>query len=382
MTSAGRSSRSPNTLIRILCRWTRSSSPTFRKFSAKRCIRCWISSLGRRRFSVENAYTVRMRTPTSRHHSRTSSSLSRPFTWPSRTLPRPISRANRRFPSMMIAQVWVVAAGRTWWSSRRSYAWYAASLMIFEMSVGIDGFSRVGPTYLSIRGHVHREAPPVRSDAPAVVQSVRRTHPQTFKYRPQIGATSSFIRQRGLVALSMKLSEYQDLYRRLSTAEDIDFLAENFGLDKELLLVIYTQRIVRETTKKFYRVKAQARRLAFMWQNGESLLGIARKFEFPPILTALMVLEQRKISRKQFWKMINELDSVKDRRLRQELAEVNHADIVYSPEGSARQYARGRWGEAKLQTWLNARSLQYETEKERRSDYDKTPASLLHHAAT
>ena len=31
--------------------------------------------------------------------------------------------------------------------------------MIFEMSVGIDGFSRVGPTYLSIRGHLHREHP-------------------------------------------------------------------------------------------------------------------------------------------------------------------------------------------------------------------------------
>jgi len=176
----------------------------------------------------------------------------------------------------------------------------------------------------------------------------------------------------------MKLSEYQDLYRRLSTAEDIDFLAENFGHDKELLLVIYTQRIVRETTKKFYRVKAQARRLAFMWQNGASLLEIARKFEFPPILTALMVLEQRKISRKQFWKMINDLDSVKDRRLRQELADVNGADIVYSTQGSARQYARGRWGEAKLHTWLDARSLQYETEKDLRSKYDKTPDILLH----
>src|SRR2546427_10003185 len=176
----------------------------------------------------------------------------------------------------------------------------------------------------------------------------------------------------------MKLSEYQDLYRRLSTSEAMDFLAENFGLDKELLLVIYTQRIVRETTKKFYRVKAQARRLAFMWQNGESLLGIARKFEFPPILTALMVLEQRKISRKQFWKMINELDSVKDRRLRQELAEVNHADIAYSPKGSARQYARGRWGEAKLQTWLNAGSLQYETEKDLRAKSEKTPDISLY----
>ncbi|HYS73262.1 MAG TPA: C15orf41 family protein [Thermoplasmata archaeon] len=176
----------------------------------------------------------------------------------------------------------------------------------------------------------------------------------------------------------MKLSEYQDLYGKLATAEDIDFLAENFGYDKELLLVIYTQRIVRDTTKKFYRVKAQARRLAFMWQNGTSLVEIAHRFEFPAILTSLMVLEQRKVSRKQFWKMINDLDSVRDRRLRKELEEVARADIVYSPEGSARQYARGRWGEAKLQTWLDSRDLQYETEKELRAKYDKTPDILLH----
>src|SRR3989442_14711315 len=56
--------------------------------------------------------------------------------------------------------------------------------------------------------------------------------------------------QCGLVALSMKLGEYQDLYRKLGTVQDIDFVAENFGYDKELLLVVYTQRIVRDTTKK------------------------------------------------------------------------------------------------------------------------------------
>ena len=247
------------------------------------------------------------------------------------------------------------------------------------MSVGIDGRSRVGPTYLSIRGSNtgrDREGP-VRRSGPSCDRSGGLTRKPLSIVLNWSNQFLSF-RQRGLVALSMKLSEYQDLYRRLSTAEDIDFLAENFGHDKELLLVIYTQRIVRETTKKFYRVKAQARRLAFMWQNGASLLEIARKFEFPPILTALMVLEQRKISRKQFWKMINDLDSVKDRRLRQELTDVNRADIVYSTQGSARQYARGRWGEAKLHTWLDARSLQYETEKDLRSKYDKTPDILLH----
>ncbi|MGQ0797780.1 MAG: TPD domain-containing protein [Methanobacteriota archaeon] len=176
----------------------------------------------------------------------------------------------------------------------------------------------------------------------------------------------------------MKLSEYQDLYQKLGTPEDIDFLAENLGYDKELLLVIYTQRIVRDTTRKFYRVKAQARRLAWMWQNGVPLVDIARKFDFPPILAALMILEQRKISRKQFWKMIGDMESIKDRRLRTELRDACRADLVYSPEGTARQYARGRWGEAKLHRWLSERELKYETEKELRAKYDKTPDILLH----
>src|SRR2546427_7366322 len=38
---------------------------------------------------------------------------------------------------MMIATWWGTMEPRTWARSRRSYAWYAASLMILEMSVGI-----------------------------------------------------------------------------------------------------------------------------------------------------------------------------------------------------------------------------------------------------
>src|SRR2546427_10019303 len=129
----------------------------------------------------------------------------------------------------------------------------------------------------------------------------------------------------------MKYKEYKELYDHLATMEDIDFLAENFGYDKELLLVVYTQRIVRDTTKKFYRVKAQARRLAFMWQNGTSLLEIARSFDFPPILTALMVLEQRRISRQNFWKMINDISGIKDKRLRRDPAGGDSAGVVSSP---------------------------------------------------
>ncbi len=176
----------------------------------------------------------------------------------------------------------------------------------------------------------------------------------------------------------MKLKEYRELYDHLATPEDIDFLAENFGYDKELLLVIYTQRVVRDTTKRFYRVKDQAKKMAWAWQHGKSFVQIAREFDFPSILAALMILEQRKVNRKMFWKMLSDLDRVQDRRLRQELAEAARTDIVYSQKGTARQYARGHWGEAKLQTWLKAQGLAYRTEKDLRAEYDKTPDALLH----
>jgi len=175
----------------------------------------------------------------------------------------------------------------------------------------------------------------------------------------------------------MKLAEYQDLYNRLETPEDIDFLAENLGYDKELLLVIHTQRIVRDTTKRFYRVKDQARRMAHMWQTGTSFVEIANKFEFPPTLTALMILEQQKVPRKQFWRYITDPTKVRDPKLRTELEQVARADIIYSPEGSAKQYERGRWGEAKLSEWLDARGIEYRTEKDLRKQYDKTPDTLL-----
>jgi len=175
----------------------------------------------------------------------------------------------------------------------------------------------------------------------------------------------------------MKLAEYQELYAKLETPEDIDFLAENLGYDKELLLVIHTQRVVRDTTKRFYRVKDQARRMAHMWQNGTSFVDIARKFEFPPTLAALMILEQQRVPRKQFWRYITDPTKVHDPKLRRELEEVARADIIYSPEGSAKQYERGRWGEAKLFKWLDERGIEYRTEKDLRKQYDKTPDTLL-----
>ena len=176
----------------------------------------------------------------------------------------------------------------------------------------------------------------------------------------------------------MKHTEYMELYRKLSTPEDIDFLAENFGYSKELLFVIYTQRVTRDATKRYYRVKDQAKRLARMWQEGETFVQIARRLDFPPVLTALMILDQRRISKKQFWKYVSDPTQVSDPRLRKELQQVAKEDIVYSPNGVEMQYARGRWGEKKLFDWLDARGIHYRTEKQLKAEYEKTPDVLLH----
>ncbi len=52
----------------------------------------------------------------------------------------------------------------------------------------------------------------------------------------------------------MKLEEFKWLFNNLRNPGDIKRLARR-GYDKELLLVIYNQKIVRTSTRMFYEVK-------------------------------------------------------------------------------------------------------------------------------
>ena len=80
----------------------------------------------------------------------------------------------------------------------------------------------------------------------------------------------------------MKYDEFKALYDRLNTHEDVRALAEETGLDEELLNVIYTQRTVREATKRYHVVKRNAHRMLREWKSGTSLLDISKKWNFPP----------------------------------------------------------------------------------------------------
>ncbi len=175
----------------------------------------------------------------------------------------------------------------------------------------------------------------------------------------------------------MKKTEYKRLSDELNCIEDINRLAKSTGQDRELLLVLYTQKTVRLATKRFYKVKNRAKSLLKKWNEGTSFLSLSRELKFPPILTAYLLLLENNIPRKRFWELVKNPKIIKDNRLKREILEIVNNDIVYSPEGNENQYERGKEGERRLCEWLDKQNLKYRTENEIKGQYTKTPDALL-----
>jgi hypothetical protein len=175
----------------------------------------------------------------------------------------------------------------------------------------------------------------------------------------------------------MKYEDFKALYESLNTYQDVKDLSQQNGLDEELLNVIYTQRTVREATKRFHVVKRNAPRLLREWRSGSSLLQIARKWNFPPVLTGLLLFQEDGFSKKEFWKYVREPESISNPRTKKEIQEITKEDTIYSPWGNEVQYKRGAWGETKLHEWLDNHNISYRTEKDLRGKFTKTPDCLL-----
>ena len=175
----------------------------------------------------------------------------------------------------------------------------------------------------------------------------------------------------------MKYKDYRQLTNELKQLADIPRIARERGLGIELLHVIYTQKVVRDTTKRYYKVKSKSSKMLHQWNKGKNFVQIAWENRFPASLIAMMILQENKIPRKQSWKLLLNPEEIKDPRLRREIIKANKADGVYSPNGSKRQADRGRWGENKLRKWLNAKGIAHQTEADLRGHYPKTPDFLL-----
>lgn len=176
----------------------------------------------------------------------------------------------------------------------------------------------------------------------------------------------------------MNTQEYNQLAKQLNFPSDIGRLARDQNINRELLLIIYTQRVTRDSTRRYYQVKNRAPQLLSQWKKGTSLVQLAKKEIFPPVLLSLILMQQDGMPRKEFWNYIRDPTSAPDKRLKAEMYEVVREDIIYSPAGMDVQYQRGKKGEARLCEWLDRNSVEYRTENDLRGEYQKTPDCLLH----
>jgi hypothetical protein len=177
----------------------------------------------------------------------------------------------------------------------------------------------------------------------------------------------------------MNDDQYRELSGHLRVPADIMRVAKERSLDPELLLIIYTQRVVRDATRRYYQVKRDIPRMTWNWKGGMPLVKIARRYDFPPILVTLMILTETGMSRKAVWNAIREPEGIRDPRLKREIVDVVDEDLNYSPKGMEIQHQRGKVGEERLHAWLDTHLLEYRTEPELKGKYPKTPDCLLKH---
>ncbi len=173
----------------------------------------------------------------------------------------------------------------------------------------------------------------------------------------------------------MEYAEYKSIYNRLNNMKDVTKLIDE-GYDERLVETIYTQKTSRDVKKRYYIVKNKSKKLLSEWKRGTSMLELAEKWNFSPILMAMIIFVEDGASKKEFWEYINDPD-ILTKEVADELREVIANDIIYSPEGNKRQRERGIWGEELLHKWLDEQGITYRTEADIRNEYEKTPDALL-----
>lgn len=174
----------------------------------------------------------------------------------------------------------------------------------------------------------------------------------------------------------MDYTEYKKIYNGLKTAADVNRL-EAEGYDRRMLESLLTQKVSRDVKKRFHVVKKNAKYMLRDWKKGKTIIQIADRQRFPPILTAMMIFQEDGATKKQFWEFVRNPELLESEETARELREATENDLIYSPYGTAKQKERGVWGESLLEGWLDGQGISYRTENDLRGKFEKTPDSLL-----
>ncbi|MDR1404134.1 MAG: C15orf41 family protein [Candidatus Methanoplasma sp.] len=175
----------------------------------------------------------------------------------------------------------------------------------------------------------------------------------------------------------MEYKEYKMLYDSLNRPEDIGGFLEK-GYDRRLLETLYTQKTSRDVKKRFHAVKQKAPGMLTEWKRGKTIMEIANRHRFPPILVAMFIFIEDGSNKKQFWEFIKSPELLDSPETAKEVMDAVKSDLVYSPFANERQRERGIWGETLLHEWLDGQGITYRTEEDLRGgEGQKTPDCLL-----
>jgi len=160
----------------------------------------------------------------------------------------------------------------------------------------------------------------------------------------------------------MNIDEYRQIYNELNTYDDIERLSKDY--DKELLLVVYTEKNVRDVKRGYYKIKKMSKKLLNEWNQGESFTNLAHARRFSPMMMAQILLQERGHTKKDIKNLLRDYREAHEKRLKHELREASEKDIVYSDIGANIQYKRGQDGEARIRKWLQAKKWEFKEEED------------------
>jgi len=180
--------------------------------------------------------------------------------------------------------------------------------------------------------------------------------------------------------VKLTLAKFNDLMRKLNSPNDIEKVAQAEGIQRGTLTSIFAHKMVRQTMRLFYPVKARSKELHAHWEKGRTFMDISRMCKLAPTLCASFILEHKGYTKKAFRHAVMNPSTIKDARLRKDLAEAIREDFIYSDWAASEQKARGIMHEKNLADWLTKHGYSYWTEAERAGE-EKTPDCLLKKSA-
>ncbi|MCQ2085838.1 MAG: C15orf41 family protein [archaeon] len=174
----------------------------------------------------------------------------------------------------------------------------------------------------------------------------------------------------------MEYQEYKELYDRLNSSQDV-YRCIREGYTPDLVKVLFTQKVNRCVKRRFYIVRKRVKQLFSGWTGDPSIVNIASRFNFPPILVAMFLFQERGVTKKEFWKFVNDPYGTLDMGTAKIVREAVEKDLVYSPAANAEGRKRGICGENLLHSWLDRQGIKYRTENDLKGICKKTPDVLF-----